>query len=202
MTVTINSLLLPLGTAQLSLNSFHESAKKGDTLQVVHDGAAWTVWASGTTVSERFGARSQLDIDTTAIFADALGRAYSRGIQDAVVRELGMEPQPGKPLQSRLVLQAIEMAETSRKALQGVDFMTQLMFSAAAHSERFVAVCLELGLSPDSVSPPQRAAVDANMRERFAQAAQQGQFPVAPELAQQWLTAELSTSNTQTPGAH
>ncbi|WP_159910943.1 hypothetical protein [Pantoea sp. 18069] len=168
-------------------------------LQVVHDGSAWKVWVAGTTMSERFGARSEFDVDTTAIFADALGRAFSRGIQDAVVRELGLGPRPGQPLESRLVLQAITMAEASQQALQGVDFMTQLMFSAAARSAGFLDACRALGLPPEAVSPQQRAAVDACMQERFAQAALQGQFPVAPALAQQWLHAELTALKMQTP---
>ncbi|MNF02500.1 hypothetical protein D3C80_2016530 [compost metagenome] len=92
------------------------------------------------------------------------------------------------------------MAETSREALQGVDFMTQLMFSAAAHSRAFVETCHALGLPPDAVSAQQRADVDACLRERFSQAARQGACPVAPALAQQWLHAELTALRAQTPG--
>lgn len=188
--MTINSLLRSLIAARLSLDAFHESAGKGEALQVVQDGAQWKVRACAAT------ARTELGVDTTAIFVEALGRAFSRRIQDAVVRELGLASPSSRPLPSRLVLQAIAMAETSRKAMQGVDFMTQLMFSAAAHSGAFVATCRELELSPDAISPQQRAAVDARMQERFAQAEQQGQFPVVPELAQQWLRAELSLLKT------
>lgn len=200
--MSISTLSIPLGIASLSLNSFRESAGNGGTLQVVHDGSTWTVWARGTTVTERLGSRRAFEVDTTSIFVDALGRAFSRGIQEAVVRELGLAPSPGKPLDSRLVLQSIAMAETSQKALQGVDFMTQLMFSAGAHSMAFVAACRELGLPPDAIGPQQRAAIDACMQQRFARAAQQGQCPVAPELAQQWLHAELTALKTQTPDTH
>lgn len=191
MAVTITTLLPPSAIPQLALSSFRDSAKKGETLQVVHDGSLWTVWAGNTTVTERLGSRPDTEVDTTSIFADALGRAFSRGIQDAVVRELGLAPQPGQPLASRLVLQAIAMAETSQQALQGVDFMTQLMFGAAAQGGEFMATCRTLGLAPEAVSAPQRAAIDRGMQERFAQAAQQGRFPVAPALARQWLQAEL-----------
>lgn len=150
-------------------------------------------------MSEGLVARSDIEVDSTQIFVDALGRAFSRGIQDAVVRELGLDPKPGQPLESRLVLQAIAMAEASWQALQGVDFMTQLMLSAAAHSSVFVATCRALGLPPDAVSAPQRAAIDGSMQERFAQAAREGNSPVAPALAQQWLHAELSALPEQTP---
>lgn len=182
---------MPAGTPDISLNSFRDSAHKGETLHVVHDGSSWKVGASGITVAERFGARGEIEVDTTSLFADSLGRAFSPRIQAAVVRELGLAPRPGQPLESRVVLQAIAMAEASRQALEGVDFMTRLMFSAATRSGGFTGVCEELGLSPETVSAPQRAAIDACMQERFAQAAQQGQMPVDPGLARQWLQAEL-----------
>lgn len=197
--MTMNTPFLPVDTTQLSLNSFRESAGDGEALQVVHDGSLWKVRASAAAVSERLGARSDAAVDTTAIFVDALGLAFSRGIQQAVVRELGLEPKPGQLLESRLVLQAIAMAEASKQALQGVDFMTQLMFSAAAHSQGFVHACRTLGLSPDRVGLKQRAAIDACMQQRFSQAAQQGEFPVAPERAQQWLDAELAAVSTHAP---
>lgn len=147
---------------------------------------------------------SEVELDTVEIFVTALGRAFFGGIQDAVVRELGLDPEPGRPLESRLVLQAITMAEASWQALQGVDFMTQLMLSAAAHSRAFDETCRALGLAPDAVSAQQRAAVDGGMQKRFAQAVRQGDFPVAPALAQQWLRAELTGLQTQTqaPASH
>lgn len=196
-TVTINMLFVPASIAGLSLSSFRDSARKGDRLHVVHDGSAWKVWASGAAMSEG----SEVELDTIEIFVAALGRAFFRGIQGAVVRELGLDPKPGQPLESRLVLQAITMAEASWQALQGVDFMTQLMLSAAAHSSAFVEACRALGLAPDAVSAQQRAAVDACMRKRFAQAVRQGNFPVAPALAQQWLRAELMAVQTQAPAS-
>ncbi len=170
-------------------------------MQVVHDGSLWTVWACSTAQAQRFGARADVEVDTTSIFIDALGAAFPAGIRDAVVRELGLVPMPGAPLESRLVLQAIAMAETSQKALQGVDFMTQLMFSAAAHSVEFVNACGALGLPPEAFSPQQRAAVDVCMQERFVQAAQQGQVPVEHALAQEWLRSELQILSAPSSGS-
>lgn len=189
--MTTTTLFPSQAIAQISLDSFHESASKGETLQVVHDGSLWKVWAGSTTLTERLGGRSEFEVDTTAIFVHALERAYSPGIRDAVVRELGLAPRPGLPLEARVVLQAMAMAEASRQALEGVDFMTRLMCSAAAQSAGFAEACRTLGLSPEAISAQQRVAIDARMQQRFAQAAHQGQFPVAPELAQQWLQAEL-----------
>ncbi|MCD2512827.1 hypothetical protein [Comamonas endophytica] len=134
---------------------------------------------------------SEAEVDSTAVFIEVLGRSFPRGIQEAVVRELALEPRPGKPLQSRLVLQAIAMAEASEQALQGVDFMTQMQFSAAIHTAEFVDACHAAGLAPEDVSAPQRAAIDARMQQRFAAAARLKQMPVAPETARQWLQAEL-----------
>lgn len=171
-------------------------------MRVVHDGSIWMVRACDTPGGQGLGAGPDSGVDTTSIFADALGRAFSRGIQDAVVRELGLTPHPGQPLASRLVLQAIAMAETSQQALQGVDFMTQLMFSAAAQGGEFMAACRALGLAPEAVSAQQRAAIDACLQQRFAQAARQGQFPVAPALARQWLQVELTALPPRTAGRY
>lgn len=164
----------------------------GPMLQVVHDGHAWKVEALRTTVGERSGGYRGIEVDTTAVFVASLGRAFSPGIQAAVVRELGLVPRPGESLESAAVLQAIAMAETSRKALEGVDFMTRLMFGAAIQGTGFTQACAALGVPPGTVGAQQRTAIDARMQKRFDEAAQQGQAPVAPALARQWLQAELA----------
>ena len=197
--MTIATLPPLSGIAQLSLSSFRDSATKGENLRVVHDGSLWKVEACGTAVTERSGATEKPETDTTSAFIEALGKAFSRGIQDAVVRELELIPQPGQPLESRTVLRAIAMAEASQQAMEGVDFMTRLMFSAASQSAGFIDACVAIGLSPAAVSAEQRKSVDACMQERFAQAAHLGEFPVAPALAQQWLRAELMALNAHPP---
>lgn len=176
---------------QLSLQSFRDLAGNADALQVSHDGVGWKVG-----VAQADGASAG---DATAMFVEVLGRTFTRGIQEAVVRELDLQPRPGQPLPASLVLQAIAMAEASEQALQGVDFMTQLQFSAATHGAEFVDACRAAGLSPQAVSAPQRAAIDARMQQRFADAAQQKQIPVAPDTARQWLRAELTAGSMPTP---
>lgn len=136
-------------------------------------------------------------MDSTSVFSDILGQAFSRGIQDAVVRELGLQPSTDQPLERRLILQAIVMAEASQQALNGVDFMTRMMFSAAAHTAGFLHACRALELPPDALGASQRAAIDARMQHRFSQAARQRQSPVAPRLAQRWLLAELMAVHPQ-----
>lgn len=190
--MTITTLSTPAGTNEISLQSFRDSAHMGPMLHVVHDGHAWKVEALPTTMGERSGGCKEIEVDTTSVFVAGLGRAFSPGIQAAVVRELGLVPRPGESLESAAVLQAIAMAETSHKALEGVDFMTRLMFSAAIHGTGFTQVCAALGLPPEAVGAQQRTAIDARLQNRFDEAAQQGQTPVAPALARQWLQAELS----------
>ena len=55
-------------------------------------------------------------------------------------RELGLEPNPGKPLSARTVAQALDMAQTSRDALSGVDFLTRLALSATNGAPAFQPV--------------------------------------------------------------
>lgn len=198
--MTISNHLLPAGAAAYpSLDSFRESAIKGDALYVSHDGAEWKVLATGTTPGQRSVAWIEPDADSQSAFVGALGHAFSRGIQAAVVRELALGPAPGQPLASRTVQQAIAMAETSQKAMHGVDFMTQVMCSAVANSSGFAAACQAEGLSPAAINGPQREAIDAAMQQRFDQAVSQGQSPVAPALAQQWLQSELLATLGQAP---
>jgi len=183
--------------AQLPLQSFRDLASTAQALQVSHDGSGWKVIAA-LAVQAADAERTSSDVDATAVFIEVLGQAFSRGIQEAVVRELDLQPRPGQALDSRLVLRAIAMAEASEQALQGVDFMTQLQFSAAAHSAEFVAICRAAGVAPEVVGAHQRAAIDACMQQRFADAARQKQIPVAPETAREWLQAELAAQGPQT----
>lgn len=194
--MTTSVLPEPVDAAQLSLHSFRDVASSAAALRVRQEGTGWKVVAAEGTDAASAGAAGE--IDTTAMFVEVLGQAFARGIQQAVVRELQLQPRPGQPLEARLVLQAIAMAEASRQAMQGVDFMTQLQFSAATQTAEFVAACRAAGLEPQAVGAPQRAAIDARMQQRFDEAARQMQIPVAPETARQWLREELAGRDLQT----
>lgn len=180
--------------AQLSLHSFRDLAGTAQALRVGFDGSEWKVVA--VPGGERAG---DGEVDTTMVFAEVLGKEFSRGIQEAVVRELGLQSRPGRPLEARLVLQAIAMAETSQQAMQGVDFMTQLQFSAAAHAVEFLAACRAAGVEPKALDAHQRTVIDARMQQRFAEAARQKRSPVAAETAREWLQAELASRDLPTP---
>ncbi len=196
---TSNYLLSANSAAGPLLDSFREAAKKGAFLYVSHDGCEWQVLATTSMLDECSVAAPGPGSDSQSAFIGALGQAFSAGIQAAVVRELGLAPAPGQPLAARVVQQAIAMAQTSQQAMLGVDFMTQFMCGAVTRSGGFAAACRAQGLPLEAVSRLQCEAIDAAMQRRFAQAASQGQSPVAPALAQQWLQSELLATMGQVP---
>ena len=168
-----------------ALEKFEQAASEGAQIHVSRDGSQWRVLGQGTTPSQRSVAWLEpgQESDTTSVFVEALGQSFSSGIQSAVVRELGLAPAPNKPLSSRTVQQAIEMAQTAQKSLDGVDFMTQLQFSAKANSAGFVDACRASGVEAGQVSPAQRQEIDAAMQQRFQNAAQHGESPVSMSTA-------------------
>jgi hypothetical protein len=127
------------------------------------------------------------------MFTNALAQTYGQGIAITVARELGLEPSPGKPLSSRVVALGLDMAQTSSRAMSGVDFATRLDASATVGGSGFTAACRALGLDPANVAPEQRRQIDEAMELKFDQAAARGQSPVSPETAQTWLRELLSS---------
>lgn len=162
-------------------------------MHVSRDGSQWKVLGTGTTPSQRTVAWIEPGSDSTSAFVGALGQSFSQGIQASVVRELGLGPAPGKPLSSRTVMQAIDMAQTSRQTLQGVDFLTQLTMSAVGQSSGFNEACRASGVPATAVTAQQRESIDAAMQQRFEAAAQEGRSPVALQVAREWLREELQT---------
>jgi hypothetical protein len=181
------------------LDAFRQSAEQGDSVRVQVDGQELRVLAQGE-LQGGSGTRSvswvEGGVDTTAMFVDALGQAYGRGLSGALARELGLEPAPGKPLSSRQVSQALEMAETGRQALSGVDFLTALQHSAKSQGIGFQAVAAELGIAPQSLAPEVRARIDESMEARFSEAQAKGQSPVQADTVRGWLREELTGRHT------
>lgn len=177
------------------LEAFERSARQADAVRVVLDGDSFQVLGQGqlpTAQGMRSVAWVQSDqADTTRMFVDALAQTYGGGISQAVARELGLDPAPGKPLASRLVHQAIDAANTGRQALSGVDFLTQIDHSATAQGGAFRAKLQALGLDTTPLDTATRQAIDQQMREQFEHAARQGQVPVSAATAGQWLEAAL-----------
>ena len=182
--------------AALGLDAFARSALQSDQLQaVVVDGQTYTVQALGqlpTASGQRSVAWVQGDVDTTALFMQAFGASFGGRLSAAVSKELGLEPSPGKPLASRLVMQALDMAQTGQQAFSGVDFLTRLAHSATTGGAAFKAVAAELAISPAALTDASRRDIDARMVQRFNAASASGQTPVSAAQADQWLRAELA----------
>lgn len=180
----------------ISLDAFRQGAERGESVYVTVEGQQYTVRDQGQMVSSSGGTRSvawvQEDVDTTSLFVSALGQGFGPGVSRAVAEALGLQPAPGKPLASRIVHQALEMANTGQQALQGVDFLTRLHLSASTMGPQFLRVVAQMEIDPSRLSADARALIDKRMGEHFDAALRQGQSPVAPETAAKWLRAELT----------
>jgi len=170
-----------------TLDAFAATAATGEAVYVSIDGQSMQVLGTGVTPGGRSVTWVAPDVDTVTMFTEALARTHGQGIAEVVARELGLQPSPGKPLSSRTVGLALEMAQTCSQAMSGVDFATRLEFSAASGGAGFQAACQALGIDPASVDAAQRQRIDEAMQLKFEQAEARGQAPVPPDTAQQWL---------------
>ncbi|CUI80767.1 Uncharacterised protein [Achromobacter xylosoxidans] len=135
----------------VSLDAFAKAAQSGEDVYVDIAGETLRVLGVGSTPGGRSVAWVAPNVDTTGMFAQALARSYGQGIASAVSRELGLEPNPGKPLSARTVTLALDMAQTSRDALSGVDFMTRLALSATNDAPAFQQACRDAGVAPSGL---------------------------------------------------
>lgn len=91
------------------------------------DGVTYQLVASGTTPSGRSVAWVESGGDVTGMFVAAMKKVYGQDISQRVANELGLAPSEGKPLLSRVVVQALSMAETAEAFMDGVRFADELM---------------------------------------------------------------------------
>ena len=182
-----------MGQPTMPLAAFEKAAGEGASVQVMQDGSQWRVLAQGsmptTGRSVAWIEPEQGHVDTTSAFVDALHSSYASGISQAVARELDLAPRPGQPLASRTIKTAIEMAETGQSALAGVDFFTQLQFSAAKGGAEFHRACQEQGIDAGRLSPDVRQQIDREVTQRFATAPH---HPVEFRQAMVWLNDALN----------
>ncbi|CAM3834722.1 hypothetical protein [Bordetella tumulicola] len=181
-----NSSVTP-SSPLLSLETFTEAAKAGQHVYVTVNGEQRQVLGLGSTPQGRSVAWLTPDVDTTSMFTRALEHTYGPGIASAVARELGLMPNPGKALSSRSVEAAVDMANTSRHALSGVDFLSRIGTSSVANTSAFQQACHDVNVDPSTVTTEQRQCLDQAMHVRFEQAYATGQSPVSPATANQWL---------------
>lgn len=173
------------------LESYSVAARAGQDLYVDIDGTQRQVLSWGNT--QRGRSVAWLAPDTTSMFTQALTETYGRGIASAVAKQLGLEPSPGKPLSSRTVLTALDMANNAKDALVGVDFMSRLNASAVGSTPVFRQACLDCNIDPTAVTPSQRQALDLAMQARFDEAAVAGNSPVPLESVGEWLRELLNS---------
>lgn len=178
--VTSLSPLLPLET-------YTEAAQRGQDLYITIDGTRHQVLSVGSTQQGRSVAWLAPDVDTTSMFTAALTHKYGPAIVNEVSRQLGLTPAPGKALSSRTVTAAVDMADTAKQALSGVDFVSRLRTSAVADTPIFRQACHDSKLEPSTISPAQRESLDKAMLARFEHAASVGESPVSLATAGQWL---------------
>lgn len=82
----------------VSLEAFAKAAESGQDVYVDVAGEKLQVLGMGATPGGRSVAWVAPNVDTTEMFAQALARSFGQGIASAVSRELGLEPNPGKPV--------------------------------------------------------------------------------------------------------
>ncbi|WP_144630598.1 hypothetical protein [Bordetella genomosp. 13] len=188
--MTIDSVSRPVpGFPQI--DAFTQAAQGGGDVYISVAGAQLQVLGTGATPGGRSVAWVAPDTDTVSMFSQALANTYGNGIASAVSRELGLAASPGRPLAARTIELAVDMAQTSRQALDGVDFATRLACSASTGSSVFMSACSQAGINPASLDVQQRHTLDAAMQQRFDQAAASGHSPVSLDTARTWLAQLL-----------
>lgn len=111
----------------LGIDDFRRSAELGEEVHVQVDGEQFKLIASGQTPSARSVAWVESEgSNATGMFVAALEGSFGGRLSKAIADELGLQPTAGKPLSSRVVMQALDMAETASGALAGVQFAEQL----------------------------------------------------------------------------
>ncbi|QEI08254.1 hypothetical protein FXN63_22255 [Pigmentiphaga aceris] len=176
----------------VSLDAFTQAAAGGREVYADIAGERLQVMATGSLPNGRSVAWIAPNVDTASMFVDTLARTFGTGVGTAVARELDLVSAPGKPLSSRTVTLAVDMAREAGQALGGVDFVTQLAFSAKASGAEFERTASALGIS-GSLDAAQRQTIDDAMQRRFDEAATSGNSPVPPSVAQSWLSEILNS---------
>lgn len=120
------------GTPRIHLDDFRRYASRGPAIAVVEHQSAMKLIAVGMTPAGCPVAWLEPGIDTVRHFVAALREAFGTELVAHTVRELGLTPRPGEALSSALIQRAVDMTETARVALDGVDFLAGLLDGASA----------------------------------------------------------------------
>jgi hypothetical protein len=113
-------------SAAISVNDFRKYAEQASAVAIISHHARLKVIAVGTTPDGRAIAWLDPNIDTARHFMDALDDAFGERVGAQTALELTLTPTPGKALPSALVHRAIDMAQTAKTAMDGVDFLNDM----------------------------------------------------------------------------
>lgn len=111
----------------IGIEDFRREAARGEALYLHVDGATYKLVANGTTPSGRSVAWVESCGDVSRVFIAAMKEAFGQQVSESVANELGLAPSECKSLSSRVVVQALSMAETAASFMDGVHFAEQLV---------------------------------------------------------------------------
>lgn len=158
----------------ISLDAFRAAVADGDGWLEVTSGGTLEVVAtrrkfgrSVTWVRNGAGADPQLG----GLFIEALGRAFGEAMAADIAGECDVRPDDGKPLATRAVRRALDMAAHRQGIYQGMNFLTRLQFAARGRGPEFLASCAAAGVAPGALAPRMLDAIDARFGMLFDQAA-------------------------------
>jgi hypothetical protein len=124
-------------------------------------------------------------------FLDSLSEEYGARITRAIAAELGLE-QSGASLDTRLVKDALRMAETQKEVFTGANFFVELHCSAKARTPAFRAACAAAGLDAGALTGAELAEIDERFRRAADDASRHDREPLSTEDGERVLAAVVS----------
>ena len=129
----------------------------GEKLRVLGQGA---LPGSGRSVQWVDSSHADEPVSGVArVFTEALGERYGSGLAKGIARELGLDRLGSKPIESRTVQQALDMARTASSALEGHRFALQLGLDPRMNGPEFVSLLQDMGVDGSALTTQAREAV-------------------------------------------
>ena len=125
----------------------------------------------------RPGAASESEQRVVQRFLDALSIEYGPRITRAIAGELGLET-AGGGLDTRVVKDALRMAETQRDVFPGANFFVELHCSPEARTPAFRAACAAAGIDAGALAANDLAVLAQRFRDALAAASQDNREPL------------------------
>ena len=125
----------------------------------------------------RPGAASDVEQRVVKRFLDALSVEYGPRITRAISGELGLETD-SRGLDTRVVKDALRMAETQRDVFSGANFFIELHCSPEARTPAFRAACAAAGIDAGTLAASDLATLAQRFRDALAAASQDNREPL------------------------